>query len=146
MPLYFDDWQNGEISLVQAANKDAANMDVLDALGPADTEHIRQLNDFAISLYYNPVVNRGLAALERFEDADRTNDVVRKALKLPTITKMPSNTRSRRPTRCLRFSMARRDRTIALSKKMIETAAHCEQPPRWSTLSRDRCRGVTGAK
>jgi len=48
MPLYFYDWQDGEISLVQAANKDAANMDVLDALGPADTEHIRQLNDFAI--------------------------------------------------------------------------------------------------
>ena len=50
MPLYFYDWQDGEISLVQAANKDAANMDVLDALGPADTEHIRQLNDLAISL------------------------------------------------------------------------------------------------
>ena len=83
MPLYFYDWQDGEISLVQAANKDAANMDVLDALGPADTEHIRQLNDLAVSLYYDPVVNRVVAALERFEDADRTNDVVRKALKLP---------------------------------------------------------------
>ena len=58
-------------------------MDVLDALGPADTEHIRQLNDLAVSLYYDPVVNRVVAALERFEDADRTNDVVRKALKLP---------------------------------------------------------------
>jgi hypothetical protein len=47
MPLYFYDWQDGEVSLVQAANKDAANKDVLDALGPADPEHIRQVRDLA---------------------------------------------------------------------------------------------------
>jgi hypothetical protein len=29
------------------------------------------------------MVSRVVAALERFEDADRTNDVLRKALKLP---------------------------------------------------------------
>ncbi len=31
MPLYLYDWKDGEVSLVQAANKDAANIDVLDA-------------------------------------------------------------------------------------------------------------------
>ena len=83
MPLYLCDWQDGEISLVQAANKDAANIDVLDALGSADPQHISQLDDLAISLYYDPAINRVVAALERFEDADRTNDTLRKALKLP---------------------------------------------------------------
>ena len=83
MPLYLCDWQDGEVSLVQAANKNAANMDVLDALGSADPQHIRQLDDLAISLYYDPAINRVVAALDRFEDADRTNDTLRKALKLP---------------------------------------------------------------
>ncbi len=83
MPLYIYDWEDGEISLVQAANKDVANMDVLDAVGAADTDHIEQVNDLAISLYYDPVVNRVVAALERFDSAGRTNDVLRKALKLP---------------------------------------------------------------
>jgi hypothetical protein len=83
MPLYAYDWKDGEISLVQAANKDAANMDVLDALGSAIPEQIRQLNDLAISLYYDPVVNRVVAALNRFDSADRSNDFLRKALKLP---------------------------------------------------------------
>jgi hypothetical protein len=55
MALYIYDWKDGEVSLVQAANKDAANMDVLDALGGADTAKIRQVNDLAISLYYDPV-------------------------------------------------------------------------------------------
>lgn len=83
MPLYIYDWQDGEVSLVQAANKDAANMDVLDALGAAVTEKIRQVNDLAISLYYDPVVNRVVAALGRFDSTNRTNDLLRKALKLP---------------------------------------------------------------
>ena len=83
MPLYLCDWQDGEISLVQAANKDAANIDVLDALGSADPQHISQLDDLAISLYYDPAINRVVATLERFEDAGRTNDALRKALKLP---------------------------------------------------------------
>jgi hypothetical protein len=83
MPLYLCDWQDGEISLVQAANKDAANIDVLDALGSADPQHIWPVDDLAISLYYDPAINRIVAALDRFEDADRTNDTLRKALKLP---------------------------------------------------------------
>ena len=83
MPLYLYDLKDGEVSLVQAANKDAANMDVLDALGAADTEDIRQVSDLAISLYYDPVVNRVVAALARFDSTDRTNDLLRKALKLP---------------------------------------------------------------
>jgi hypothetical protein len=83
MPLYMYDWQDGEVSLVQASNKDAANMDVLDALGSATTEKIRQINDLAISLYYDPVVNRVVAALDRFDSTDRSNDLLRKALKLP---------------------------------------------------------------
>ena len=58
-------------------------MDVLDALGSADPQHIRQLDDLAISLYYDPAINRVVAAIERFDDADRTNDILRKALKLP---------------------------------------------------------------
>jgi hypothetical protein len=83
MALYIYDWKDGEVSLVQAANKDAANMDILDALGGADTEKIRQVNDLAISLYYDPVVNRIVAAIERFDSAGRTNERLRKALKLP---------------------------------------------------------------
>jgi hypothetical protein len=83
MTLYIYDWKDGEVSLIQAANKDAANTDVLDALGGADTGKIRQVNDFAISLYYDPVVNRVVAAIERFDSAGRTNDLLRKALKLP---------------------------------------------------------------
>jgi hypothetical protein len=83
MPLYLCDWQDGEISLVQAANKDAANIDVLDALGSADPQHIRQVDDLAISLYYDPAINRVVAALDRYEDADRTNDTLRRALNLP---------------------------------------------------------------
>jgi hypothetical protein len=83
MPLYLCDWQDGEVSLVQAANKNAANMDVLDALGSADPQHVWQVDDLAISLYYDPAINRVVAALERFEDADRTNDTLRKALNLP---------------------------------------------------------------
>jgi hypothetical protein len=83
MALYLYDWKDGEVTLVQASNKDAANMDVLDALGAADTAEIRQVNDLAISLYYDPVVNRVVAALERFDSAGRTNDLLRKALKLP---------------------------------------------------------------
>jgi hypothetical protein len=83
MPLYMYDWQDGEVSLVQAPSKDAANMDVLDALGSATTEKIRQINDLAISLYYDPVVNRVVAALGRFDSTDRNNDLLRKALKLP---------------------------------------------------------------
>jgi hypothetical protein len=58
-------------------------MDVLDALGSADPQHIRQVDDLAISLYYDPAINRVVAALDRYEDADRTNDVLRQALKLP---------------------------------------------------------------
>ena len=69
MPLYLCDWKDGEISLVQAANKHAANMDVLDAIGSADPQHIRQVDDLAISLYYDPAVNRIVAALDRYEDA-----------------------------------------------------------------------------
>lgn len=83
MPLYAYDWKDGEVSLVQAANKDAANMDVLDALGSAETEDIKLVKDLAISLYYDPVVNRIVAALERFDSAGRTNDVLRKGLNLP---------------------------------------------------------------
>jgi hypothetical protein len=83
MALYLYDWKDGEVTLVQASNQDAANMDVLDALGAADTAKIRQVNDLAISLYYDPVVNRVVAALERFDSAGRTNDLLRKALKLP---------------------------------------------------------------
>ena len=83
MPLSLCDWQDGEISLVQAANKDAANIDVLDALGSADPQHIRQVDDLAISLYYDPAINRVVAALDRYEDADRTNDTLRRALNLP---------------------------------------------------------------
>jgi hypothetical protein len=83
MPLYAYDWKDGEVSLVQAANKDAANMDVLDALGSAETEDIKLVKDLAISLYYDPVVNRVVAALERFDSAGRTNDVLRKGLNLP---------------------------------------------------------------
>ena len=73
MPLYIYDWKDGEISLIQAANKDVANMNVLDAVGAADTGHIEQVNNLAISLYYDPVVNRVVAALERFDSAGRTN-------------------------------------------------------------------------
>ena len=83
MPLYLCDWRDGEISLVQAANKDAANIDVLDALGSADPQHIWPVDDLAISLYYDPAINRVVAALDRYEDADRTNDTLRRALKLP---------------------------------------------------------------
>jgi len=83
MPLYMYDWKDGEVSLVQAANKDAANMDVLDSLGSTETEEIRQVNDLAISLYYDPVVNRVVAAPDRFDSAGRTNDRLREALKLP---------------------------------------------------------------
>ena len=83
MPLYLCDWQDGEISLVQAANKEAANVEVLDALGSADPQHIRQVDDLAISLYYDRAINRVVAALDRYEDADRTNDTLRKALRLP---------------------------------------------------------------
>jgi hypothetical protein len=83
MPLYAYDWKDGEVSLIQAANKDAANRDVLDALGAADSEDIREVRDLAISLYYDPVVNRVVAALQRFDSADRTNDVLRKTLRLP---------------------------------------------------------------
>jgi hypothetical protein len=83
MPLYVYDWKDGEISLVQAANRDAANMDVLDALGSAETEDIKLVRDLAISLYYDPVVNRVVAALERFDSADRTNDLLRRGLNLP---------------------------------------------------------------
>ena len=42
--------RTGEISLVQAASHDEANVDVLDAVGAADTEHIGLVNDLAISL------------------------------------------------------------------------------------------------
>jgi hypothetical protein len=83
MPLYVYDWKDGEVSLVQAPNKDAANLDVLDALGSAETEDIKLVKDLAISLYYDPVVNRVVAALERFGSAGRTNDVLRKGLNLP---------------------------------------------------------------
>ena len=83
MPLYAYDWKDGEVSLVQAANKDVANMDVLDALGSVETEGIKLVKDLAISLYYDPVVNRIVAALERFDSAGRTNDVLRKGLNLP---------------------------------------------------------------
>jgi hypothetical protein len=83
MPLYLYDWEDGEVTLVQAPNKEAANMDVLDALGAADTQKLRQINDLAISLYYDPVVNRVVAALDRFDSARRTNDLSRKALNLP---------------------------------------------------------------
>ena len=68
MPLYLCDWQDGEISLVQAANKDAAKIDALDALGSADPQHIWPVDDLAISLYYDPAINRIVAALDRFED------------------------------------------------------------------------------
>src|SRR5262245_43741963 len=83
LPLYVYDWKDGEVSLVQAANRDAANIDVLDAVGGANTEDVSQVNDLAISLYYDPVVNRVVAALQRFDSAGRTNDLLRKALKLP---------------------------------------------------------------
>jgi hypothetical protein len=83
MALYIYDWKDGEVSLVQAANKDAANMEVLDALGAAETDNIEQVSELAISLYYDPVVNRVVAALERFDSAGRTNDLLRKALRLP---------------------------------------------------------------
>jgi hypothetical protein len=83
MPLYLCDWRDGEISLVQAANKHTANMDVLDALGSADPQHIRQVDDLAISLYFDPAIHRVVVALDRYDDADRTNDSLRKALKLP---------------------------------------------------------------
>ncbi len=46
-------------------------------------EQIRPLNDLAISLYYDPAVNRVIAALERFDSAGRTNELLRSALKLP---------------------------------------------------------------
>jgi hypothetical protein len=77
------DWQDGEVSIVQAANRDVANIDLLDSLGSADPDGIRQVNDLAISLYYDPVLKRVVAALERFEDADRDNVRLRKALNLP---------------------------------------------------------------
>jgi hypothetical protein len=41
------------------------------------------VDDLAISLYYDPAINRVVAALDRYEDADRTNDTLRRALKLP---------------------------------------------------------------
>jgi hypothetical protein len=83
MALYIYDWKDGEVTLVQAANRDAANMDVLDALGAAEMDDIKLVKDLAISLYYDPVVNRVVAALERFDSAGRTNDLLRKALNLP---------------------------------------------------------------
>jgi hypothetical protein len=83
MPLYVYDWRDGEVSLVQAPNRDVANTDVLDALGSAQTEDIELVRDLAISLYYDPVVNRVVAALERFDSAGRTNDRLRRGLKLP---------------------------------------------------------------
>ena len=83
MPLYAYDWKDGEVSLVRAPNKDAANLDVLDALGLAETGDIKLVKDLAISLYYDPVVNRVVAALERFDSAGRKNDLLRNALNLP---------------------------------------------------------------
>ena len=83
MPLYVYDWRDGEMSLVQAPHKDAANMYVLDALGPADTADIKLVKDLAISLYYDPVDNRVVATIERFGSAGRTNDLLRNGLNLP---------------------------------------------------------------
>ena len=83
MPLYVYDWKDGEVSLVQAPDKDAANLDVLDALGSADTADIKLVKDLATSLYFDPVVSRVVAAVERFESAGRTNGLLRNALNLP---------------------------------------------------------------